>query len=107
MEKNSFPSECARRNEIGEMQKTVNWKQVKAVPPPIGSDGRMQSVQILTILPPILFVNVTTVASPQPVDLPDFSVQKYQFTIKTSLCIGKLRFGSGTPGFGQLDLGEN
>ena len=65
MEKKSFLSECARRNEIDEMQKTVNWKQVEGLPPPIGSDGRMQSVLKLTILPPVLFVNVTTVASPQ------------------------------------------
>ena len=104
MEKKSFLSECARRNEIGEMQKTVNWKQVKALPPPIGSDGRMQSVQMLTIPPPFLFVNVTTVSK---VDLPVICVKKYKFTINTSLYIGKVRISYVTPAFGQLDLGEN
>ena len=105
MEKKSFLSEWASRNEIDEMQKTVNWKQVEGLPPPIGSDGRMQSVQKLTIPPPILFVNVTTVFSPQQSSF--VCVKKYQFAIKTLLCIKKGRIGSGTPALGQLDLGEN
>ena len=41
------------------------------------------------------------------VDLPVICVNKYQFTINTSLHIGKVRISYVTPAFGQLDLGEN